>query len=426
MAEKRIFADEARIFVQGGKGGDGAVSLRHDKYAPRGGPDGGNGGRGGDVIILAASAVRTLVDFLHRVHFRAEPGRHGQGNTRDGRHGADRVTRVPAGTVVRDADSGEALADLTRPGQRVLVAKGGKGGRGNAVFATATERTPRFAEKGEPGQQRWLTVELKLLADVGLIGLPNVGKSTLLSRVSAARPKIADYPFTTLAPMLGVVRAGEERSFVMADLPGLIEGAHLGKGRGTRFLRHVERTQVLVHVLDLAATDRNPISDFRTITEELRLHDERLAALPQVVAANKIDLPEARAQLPAVEAAFAAQQTAVFPVSAVTGEGVPRLIGRLADLVERAPRPAPVETEELIVPQTEAPLEVTRLSEHAFRVRGADVERLVLMTDFENEEALPHFQRQLVRLGVVRRLRELGAQEGDKVGIGEHEFDFTD
>jgi GTP-binding protein len=426
LAEKRIFLDEAKLFVQGGRGGNGAVSLRHEKYAPRGGPDGGTGGRGGDVIILADSAVRTLIDFLHRVHFKAEPGRHGQGNTRDGRSGAHRTIHVPVGTVIRQADTGEVLADLTRPGQRCLVAKGGKGGRGNASFATATERTPRFAEKGEPGQEWWLRLEHKLLADVGLIGMPNAGKSTLLARVSAARPKIADYPFTTLAPVLGVVRAGEGRSFVMADLPGLIEGAHLGKGRGTRFLRHVERTQVLVHLLDLATPDRDPITDFRAISEELRLHDERLATLPQVVAANKIDLPQARERLPQVEAALAAQGVAVFPISAVTGEGVPALIYHVADLVDRAPRPLPAEVDELIVPDKKVPLGVERLPEHAFRVRGSEIERLVAMTDLENEEAVTHLHRQLTRAGAIRLLRESGAQEGDKVLIDEHEFDFIE
>jgi GTP-binding protein len=349
LAEKRIFADEARIFVQGGRGGDGAVSLRHEKYAPRGGPDGGNGGRGGDVLIVANSSVRTLSDLLHRVHIKAQSGRHGEGNTRDGRSAADRTIKVPVGTVIRDADSGELLADLARPGQGCLVAKGGKGGRGNAEFATATERTPRFAEKGEPGQQRWLKLELKLLADVGLIGMPNAGKSTFLSRVSAARPKIADYPFTTLEPQLGVVKI-DETDFVLADLPGLIEGAHEGVGLGDRFLGHAERCATILHLVD--GTGDAVAKTYKTIRKELIAYGHGLGEKPEVLALNKVDaIPEK--ELAKKKAALEKSSgQPVHVISGVTGAGINTVLRAMArEIAQRRlhraeerqyARPAPV------------------------------------------------------------------------------------
>jgi len=326
-----MFVDIARIYVKAGDGGRGAVSFRREKYVPAGGPDGGDGGDGGDVIVQADGSMNTLMDLRHKTHYRAENGHPGAGANKHGRNGANEIIKVPPGTVVRDAATGEVLADLVSAGQVAVVAKGGRGGRGNARFATPRRQTPRYAQPGTPGEERWLELELKLLADVGLVGLPNVGKSTLISRISAARPKIADYPFTTLVPNLGVVDVGDGRSFVVADVPGLIEGAHAGAGLGHEFLRHVERTRVLVHVLDLAAPDRDPVGDFEIVQNELRLYSPDLAARPMVVAANKIDVPEARGRLGRVLETLGSRGIRVYAISAVTGEGVRELVSALAD-----------------------------------------------------------------------------------------------
>lgn len=327
-----MFVDTARIFVKAGDGGKGAVSFRREKYVPAGGPDGGDGGDGGDVVVEANDSMRTLIDLRHKTHYRAENGRPGAGADKHGKNGANEVIRVPPGTVVLDAATRAVLADLVSSGQSAVVARGGRGGRGNARFATATRQAPRYAQPGTAGEERWLELELKLLADVGLVGLPNVGKSTLISRISAARPKIADYPFTTLVPNLGVVDAGDGASFVVADIPGLIEGAHAGAGLGHEFLRHVERTRVLVHVLDLAALDRDPLHDFEVVESELRLYSPELAERPTIVALNKVDVPDAQARLDEVRDALRARGFEVYPISAVTGEGVRELVLAVAGL----------------------------------------------------------------------------------------------
>ena len=286
-----MFYDRTKIYVKAGNGGNGAVSFRREKYVPLGGPDGGDGGRGGDIILVADEGLRTLVDFRYKRHYKGDRGEHGQGKDRHGKSAEDLILRVPVGTIVKDAETGEILADFTKHGQREVVAKGGRGGRGNARFISNTNKAPTVAERGEPGEERWLLLELKLLADVGLVGFPNVGKSTLISKVSAARPKIADYPFTTLVPNLGVVRV-EEESFVMADIPGIIEGAHTGAGLGLEFLRHVERTRLLLHVLDISGSEgRDPVQDFEIINRELREYSPALAERPMLVVPNKIDLP---------------------------------------------------------------------------------------------------------------------------------------
>lgn len=330
-----MFIDRAKIFVRGGDGGNGCVAFRREKYVPKGGPAGGDGGRGGHVILIADAGLRTLVDFRYRVHYRAPRGEHGRGKGMHGRDGEDLTIRVPVGTVVRDAATGEILADLVREGQQVVVARGGRGGRGNMHFATPVERAPERAEPGRPGEERWLELELKLLADVGLVGMPNAGKSTLLARVSAARPKIASYPFTTLVPHLGVVRVDEGRSFVMADIPGLIAGAAAGAGLGHGFLRHIERTQVLLYVLDVAGTEgRDPLEDLQTLKEELRLYNPELLARPQVVAANKMDLPGSEEGLARLQAALEGSYE-IFPISGLTGAGVDQLVYRLGELVDR-------------------------------------------------------------------------------------------
>ena len=326
-----MFIDEIDVFVKGGDGGAGCVSFRRESFVPRGGPDGGDGGDGGTIFLEADPSITTLIDFHYQRHYTAERGRHGEGSNRHGRSGNDTVLRVPLGTAVRDRDSGAPIGDLTQAGERLVVAKGARGGRGNARFASSTNRAPRRADLGRAGESRWIHMELKLLADVGVIGLPNAGKSTLVSRVSAARPKIADYPFTTLTPTLGIVRVDDHRSFVIADVPGLIAGAAEGKGLGHRFLRHVERTRLLVHLVDLDPTNgRDPIGDFRTISEELAAYSGDLARRPQIVVANKAELPGTEERRAALEAFCAARALPFHAISAVSGMGLQSLVNDVA------------------------------------------------------------------------------------------------
>jgi GTP-binding protein len=326
-----MFVDQIDIFVKGGDGGAGCVSFRREKYVPRGGPDGGDGGDGGSVWLDADPALTTLLDFHYKRHYHAERGTHGEGSNRHGATGQDLVLRVPIGTVVTDRATGELIGDLAVPGQRVLAIAGSRGGRGNARFASSTNRAPRRADLGRPGPERWLHLELKLLADVGVVGFPNAGKSTLVSRLSAARPKIADYPFTTLEPTLGIVRADDERSFVIADLPGLIPGAAAGKGLGHQFLRHTERTRLLLHVLDLdPQTGRDPLDDHAALNRELLAYSSELAARPQLVVANKSDLPEAAPRRERIERHCAARELPFFVISAATGAGLADLVRGIA------------------------------------------------------------------------------------------------
>lgn len=324
-----MFVDEATIWVKAGDGGPGCVSFRREKYVPKGGPDGGDGGKGGDVVLEADPHLRTLLDYRYRREYRAQNGGAGRGKNQHGKDGEDLVLRVPVGTVIYDAQTGELVADLSEPGQRVVVARGGRGGRGNAHFATPTRQAPRFAEPGEKGEERTLRLELRLLADVGLVGYPNVGKSTLLGKVSRARPKVAPYPFTTLTPHLGVVRVGE-LEFVMADIPGLIEGAHRGAGLGVQFLRHIRRTRLILHLLD-PSEGGDVLKRYREIRREMGLFDEELLRKPELVVVNKIDLPEVRGRLPEIERAFAEEGKEVFPISALTGEGIPQLLRGVAE-----------------------------------------------------------------------------------------------
>ncbi|HEV8437354.1 MAG TPA: GTPase ObgE [Methylomirabilota bacterium] len=327
-----MFVDEIAIFVKGGDGGAGCVSFRREKFVPRGGPDGGDGGDGGSVVLEADANITTLLDFHYQRHYTAARGQHGKGANKHGRSGADTVLRVPLGTLVADRHSRERLGDLTAPGQRLLVARGARGGRGNARFVSSTNRAPRRADLGRPGEERWIQLELKLLADVGVIGFPNAGKSTLVSRVSAARPKIADYHFTTLEPTLGIVRVDEDRTFVIADVPGLIAGAAEGKGLGHRFLRHVERTRLLIHLIDLdPGNGRDPVEDYRTIQGELQAYAGPLAARPQIVAANKVELPDTEERRRQLEQFCAAHGLPFHAVSAVTGHGLSALVRDAAD-----------------------------------------------------------------------------------------------
>lgn len=418
-----MFLDEVKIYVQGGKGGDGCVSFRREKFVPYGGPNGGKGGKGGDVYLEVDPGLNTLLHFQNRVHWRATRGQHGRGKDQTGARGEDLTISVPPGTVVYDAETGALLGDLTRPGQRLLVARGGRGGRGNASFATPTNQAPRIAEKGEPGEERWIRLELKLIADVGIIGKPNAGKSTLLSVVSAARPKIADYPFTTLEPTLGVVRE-DHHTFVMADIPGLIEGAHAGAGLGHAFLRHVERTRLLIHLIDGASPD--PMADFEHINQELALFSERLARKPQLVVLNKMDLPEARQKWPALRRAWEEQGYDAMAISAATRENVPELIRRVFSLLEKYPRQEeePAEEVPLFEPAPdEKHFEIAR-EEDGWRVRGVAIERAAAMTRWDLHESVMRFQRILDALGISQALEEAGVQDGDIVCIGDAELEW--
>jgi len=424
---EKLFIDEVEIYVRGGDGGGGCVSLHHEKYRPLGGPDGGDGGRGGSVILRASESMNTLVEYTRRRHFRAARGGNGSGNNCHGADGKDLVLQVPVGTQARD-EAGVLIADLSHAGRESVVAAGGRGGRGNASFATPARRTPDFAEKGDPGQDRWIKLELKLLADVGAVGFPNVGKSTLISRVSAARPRIADYPFTTLQPVLGVVRVDEERSFVISDLPGLIEGAHEGRGLGLRFLRHVERTKILLHMVDVSpAPETGPARSLEVVLEEIASYSPRLAERPQVLAANKLDVADPL-RLEEARKAAGARGWEYFPISAVTGEGVPALIYRLAEMVEGARREeVPDIPEERTVyiydPLWERGFRVVKGAE-GFYVLGEKVERLVERVDLEKPQALAYVQGKLKRMGVEEELLKQGAREGDTVIIGDYVFDF--
>ncbi len=425
--------DTARIHVKAGNGGNGCISFRREKYVPRGGPDGGNGGAGGNIIFTATLGMSTLIDFRHNPIQVAENGAHGTGKKRDGADGEDCIIKIPVGTIIRALETAEILADLTEPGQRVVVARGGIGGKGNSRFKSSTFQAPRVAEKGEPGEERDISLEVKLIADVGLVGYPNAGKSTLLARTSAATPKIAAYPFTTLSPNLGVVRLNREQNFVLADIPGLIEGAHKGAGLGHQFLRHIERTKMLIHVIDLGATDgRDPISDYEQLNLELGHYNPMLTKLPQLIALNKVDMPESKANVARVQAYFG--QRPVFPISAITGDGVNRLMHqayRSLQHLESLTRKENVgegcnleTTEPGLPPEPKARFELTQTAE-GFVVSGVEPRRAVVMTDMENEQALILLYRKLKKMGVMNALTRAGAVEGDTVKIDEFEFTYS-
>jgi GTPase len=419
-----VFVDRARIILKAGDGGRGVISFRREAHVPRGGPDGGDGGRGGDVVLRVDPELGTLADLRFTREITAEPGRPGAGGNRTGHSGADRVLAVPPGTLIVDRATGETVADLITPGEEIVVARGGAGGKGNARFASSTRRAPRIAEDGGKGERREVDLELKLLADVGLAGLPNAGKSTLLAALTSARPKIADYPFTTLSPNLGVARF-DDRELVIADIPGLIEGASRGVGLGEEFLRHVERTRLLVHVVDAARPD--PLADIATIDAELAAYGRGLATRPRLVALNKIDLPEARAAIPALTSALSAHGTASVAVSAASREGVGDLVRAIVD---RCP---PRETAAAAGPRERriafaggAQDWKVRREGDAFRVTGDRVERLASGIDWESPDAAAYFQHQLVRTGIERELRAQGAKEGDTVRIGSLELEWRE
>jgi len=421
-----MLADRARIFVQGGRGGDGVTSFRREAHVPHGGPDGGDGGHGGSVVLVCDDSLRDLQAFRRRSHFKAQRGRHGEGSNRHGADGATLEVKVPPGTQVTLDDG--TVHDLVVPGTRVVVARGGAGGRGNKRFATSTRQAPRFHERGLPGEERWIELRLKLLADVGLVGLPNAGKSSLLSRMTRAAPKVADYPFTTLEPVLGTLETAD-RQLVIADIPGLIEGASEGAGLGHDFLAHVERTRLLVHVLDLAPLDgSDPVANHATIEAELEAHDPRLAALPRVLALSKADLvtPEHAEREAARWRERLGEEVPVIVTSSATGQGLEELARELARRVPLAP-PTPQPPEELAVeglaehrtfrPAAGRGFEVRREADGLFVVSGPPVERLLARHDLDNEEAMAHVEARLARMGVLRALEEAGFQPGDDVEI---------
>ncbi|MGO9083289.1 MAG: GTPase ObgE [Streptosporangiaceae bacterium] len=424
MAE---YADQAEMRVQAGDGGHGCASVHREKFKPLGGPDGGNGGRGGDVIIEVAPGMATLLDFHRRPVRRAGNGKPGSGSNRSGAEGADLVLQVPEGTVVKTA-SGDVLADLTGAGTRFVTARGGRGGLGNAALASARRKAPGFALRGEPGEHRDLLLELKTVADAGLVGFPNAGKSSLIAALSAARPKIANYPFTTLTPHLGVVEAGDVQ-YVVADVPGLIPGASLGKGLGLDFLRHVERCSVLVHVLDCATEEpgRDPLSDLDALEAELAAYAELtgadLASRPRIVVLNKIDVPAARELAEMVEPDLAARGLRVCQVSAASTEGLRELSFALAEIIARAraAAPAPEPTRLVLRPEPVAgpDFEVVPAGENRFWIRGAKPRRWIVQTDFSNDEAVGYLADRLAKLGVEEALAEAGAQPGAEVLIGD-------
>ena len=420
-----MFIDKARIYVEAGNGGDGMSSFRREKFVEKGGPNGGNGGRGGNVILRADISLNTLIDFRYKRKFIAKSGDRGGVSNMTGHRGEDVIIKVPLGTVVRDDETNIMIADLTEDGQEFVAAKGGRGGKGNACYATSTKRAPTFAEKGEPGTKGWLRLELKLLADVGLVGYPSVGKSSIISRVSAARPEIAAYHFTTLTPVLGVVRLNEEQSFVLADIPGLIEGAAEGVGLGHDFLRHIERTKVLLHVVDVSGCEgRDPIEDFEKINHELEAYSAKLARRKQLVVANKMDLPDSADNFVILKEYVEEKGYEIMPVSAATGEGLQELMWKAWEMARQY---VAEPEEEIGVVEEGDPdsFEILRGAEDAdFEVKGKNIERLVAMTNFDNSEALYRFQLIWKRLKIEEALLEAGIQEGQTVRILDMVFNY--
>ena len=423
-----MLADTAQIYVEAGNGGNGLVSFHREKYVAAGGPDGGDGGHGGDVIFVVDEKLSTLMDFRYRRHYKAQNGEDGKAAKSSGKNGQDLFVKVPVGTIIKDAESGRIIADLKQIGQQFVVAKGGNGGWGNCHFATATRQIPRFAKSGTEGERRDIIMELKLLADVGLVGFPNVGKSTLLSVVSDARPKIANYHFTTLEPNLGVVDMGVGRSFVMADIPGIIEGASEGIGLGHEFLRHVERTRLLIHVVDASGIEgRNPIEDFDLINKEIEMYNPTLASRTQIVAANKRDLVYDASIYDSFCAEMEQRGYKVFQISAATNSGVSELMNYVASILDDIPVPVLFDEDEdevqVISYEDEAPF-TCRVEDGVYIVEGRWLKRLLGSTNFEDNESLQYFQNALRKKGVIKALEKLGISEGDPVQMYEVEFDY--
>ncbi|MBM7706654.1 GTPase ObgE [Chryseomicrobium aureum] len=429
-----MFVDHVKIYIKGGDGGDGMVAFRREKYVPNGGPAGGDGGRGGNVIFEVEEGLRTLMDFRFKRHFKADRGEHGATKGMHGRGADDMIVKVPPGTVIINEETGDILADLVEHGQQKTIAKGGRGGRGNIRFATPQNPAPELSEKGEPGQELNVILELKVLADVGLVGFPSVGKSTLLSVVSAAKPKIGAYHFTTIVPNLGMVDMENNKSFVMADLPGLIEGASEGVGLGHQFLKHIERTRVIVHVIDMSGMEgRDPYEDYLTINEELKNYNLRLTERQQIIVANKMDMPDAEENLQEFKQKIG-EDVKIFPISAVSRQGLQPLLYAISETLETAPEyPLHEVVEEAsdksVLYKHEASRDafvITRDDDGAFVLSGGTVERVFKMTDFSREESIRRFARQLRGMGIDDALRERGAKDGDTVRLLEFEFEFIE
>ena len=423
-----MFIDRARVYVKGGDGGNGMSSFRREKYVPNGGPSGGDGGKGADVILVADKNVNTLMDFRYKRMFRAEAGENGMSANKHGRGRDPLYIKVPMGTVVKDEESDKVYCDLTQDGQEFLIAKGGRGGRGNARFQTAANRAPTFSEMGEPGEEHWLQLELKVLADVGLLGYPSVGKSSIIRKVSAARPDVAAYHFTTLTPVLGVVSLPGDRNFVMADIPGLIDGAAEGVGLGHNFLRHVERSNILLHILDVSGMEgRDSKDDFDAINRELAKYSPTLAKKKQIVVLNKIDLVQDDTTIPEVTKYFEDKGYEVFAVNALTGQGLPELMERAYYYVENY-EPEPEASDDAVVYEAKEDVEfvITRGDDASLTITGKRIERLVAMTNFSDDQSVRRFQKIWRYMELDDRLREKGCQEGDEVHIGEQTFTFQD
>jgi GTP-binding protein len=427
-----LFVDVVKIYTAAGSGGHGAVSFRREKYIPAGGPDGGDGGRGGDIVFQADPGMKTLMDFRYKKRYRAGSGQNGAGSNKTGKNGEDLVLKVPVGTMIKDSERDIIIADLTEAGQRVVVAKGGKGGKGNSRFTSSVRQAPTFAERGYEGEERWLVLELKLLADVGLIGFPNVGKSTILSVVTGAKPKIANYPFTTLTPNLGVVELEGRKSFVLADIPGLIEGAHQGVGLGHDFLRHIERTRLLIHVLDVSGSEgRDPLEDFRQVNHELAKYSSSLAERPQLIAVNKTDLPDAREILAGVREALEKEGFEVFEVSAATNTGLDRLMDRAFELLrDLGDQPMQEDIEDTRKMryyrfEPEKPFTIEKVGD-VFVVKGNWVDRLMAGINVDRDESLKYFQKVIRKRGIIDELKEMGIKEGDTVRMGQREFEYLE
>lgn len=419
-----MFFDEAEIYVKSGRGGDGMVHFHREKYKPRGGPDGGDGGRGGNVILEVNPKLNTLFDFSHRSKYIADDGKPGGPNNMSGKSASDLIVPVPPGTLVFNAANGDLLGDLVDDFQQLLVAKGGRGGKGNQHYATSRNQTPRMAERGEPAEEKNLRLELKLIADVGIVGVPNAGKSSLLAVVSNAKPKIANYPFTTLSPNLGVSILNVDTLLVLADIPGLIEGAHQGVGLGFAFLKHVQRTKVLIHILDGLSED--PLSDFSQTNSEMALFDEKINKKPQIVAFNKMDLPQVRERWPEVQEAISELGYEALPISTVTRENVDQLLWRVKTLVQEAPEPEAVETMPVYRASEDPKAFTITQTDEGWEVRGEAIERAAAMTYWEHRESVRRFQRLMENIGVEDALREAGIQEGDTVFIGDYTLEWQD
>ena len=422
-----MFVDYAKIIIKSGDGGDGAATFRREKYVAAGGPDGGDGGRGGDIYFEVDPNANTLIDFRYTKKFKAENGQNGSGSHRFGKSGSDCIVKVPLGTIVKDAETGKVIVDLSTEGQKELILKGGRGGKGNSHFATSTRQAPRFAIDGEKGKEKEVILELKLLADVGLVGFPNVGKSTILSRVTKATPKIADYHFTTIDPNLGVVKTEYGDSFVLADIPGIIEGASEGIGLGTQFLRHVERTRLLLHVIDIAGTEgRNPVDDFNKINDELKKYSEKLSTRKQIIVANKIDSMQDDSNLKEIEEIAKQKEIEIYKISAVTGEGLNELFNHVAEVIKTLPKEEVVDIEDRIVYtlEDEADEFTIDIIDGEFIVEGPAVERLMARVNIGDNESYHYMEKMLKKLGVEEALREKGVKEGDTVKLLEWVFEW--